>query len=126
MDDKYICQSPPLSDYEKEILTILIEECLEVGQAACKLIRFGKESHPDTGVPNDQHLGIEIGELQHMMRLARLEGIIHFGDELLGRSRKAKKLARYLQSNKPASQSRTADLETGQTEQAVPGENSRE
>lgn len=102
MVEKYFSKSPPLTPYEKEVLTILMEECAEVIQAASKMIRFGREERPDNGVQNDQHLGIEIGELFEMINMTNMERLIFEGDISLGRARKRLGLAKYLQAAKPA------------------------
>lgn len=67
-----------LTEAEQERLAILIEECGEVIQAACKILRHGYESHnptlerpdvrPET---NRQMLERELGDLGHAA--ARME-----------------------------------------------------
>lgn len=51
-------------DYEKELLTIMMEECGEVIQACSKIIRFGA-THESLS-----HLEKELGDLYQMMELA--------------------------------------------------------
>jgi NTP pyrophosphatase (non-canonical NTP hydrolase) len=57
-----------LTEAEQERLAVLIEECGEVVQIACKILRHGYESvNPITGNPetNRQGLERELGDLGH-------------------------------------------------------------
>lgn len=60
-----------LSETEAERVAILIEECGEVVQSACKILRHGYESYNPT-VPNSesnrQALERELGDLEHAVR----------------------------------------------------------
>jgi hypothetical protein len=63
---------PPLTDQERELLTITLEECAEVQKCITKIMRFGLESrHPDSEITNRNELSIEIGNLMHMLDLLR-------------------------------------------------------
>lgn len=54
----------------QEILTILVEECAEVTQLACKIQRFGlNSSHPSDPTTNKQLLTSELGDLLAMINL---------------------------------------------------------
>jgi hypothetical protein len=57
-----------LTPAEAERLAILIEECAEVQQIACKILRHGYESHNPT-IPNSETnreaLERELGDLGH-------------------------------------------------------------
>lgn len=65
-----------LSEAEAERLAILIEECGEVAQAACKILRHGYEStNPKAITPEDENpetnrsaLERELGDLLHAAR----------------------------------------------------------
>jgi hypothetical protein len=96
------CYQPngtPLTDREREVLVILMEECAEVIQAASKLIRFGKETRPDDlHLPNSEVLGIEIGDLKCMIDNVLFEGIISQEHLTLGAKRKQARLAQYMQT----------------------------
>lgn len=103
MTDKFIGDGARLSDYEREILTILIEEANEVAQAACKLLRFGAGNiDPSNGIRNNVTLALEIGDFRHMQHLVSEAGLINSGDVLDGEERKARRLETYLQSARPA------------------------
>lgn len=74
MADRYEPNGTPLNDYERELLTILMEECAEVIQAASKLVRFGKENRPpksddSPGLMNTEFLSMEYG---HVCQVAAL------------------------------------------------------
>lgn len=59
-----------LTEAEQERLAILIEECGEVVQAACKVLRHGYESdnHGDLPETNRRALERELGDLSHAAR----------------------------------------------------------
>ena len=71
MSDRYQPNGKPLTDREREILIVLMEECAEVTQAASKLLRFGKENRPDNGVSNVETLSKEVGDLRYMLTMVR-------------------------------------------------------
>jgi len=98
---RYVPNGTPLTPHEREILTILMEEACEVAIAASKLIRFGKENRPDSGVSNCRELGLEIGDLQHMVARARVLDMVRDADIHEGQVRKRERLAKYLQTEPP-------------------------
>ncbi len=100
MTERYIPNGTPLTDYERELLVILMEECAEVTQAASKLIRFGKENRPVNGETNTRALGLEVGDLSHMILLSRMAGLFSNNDILDGEERKCERLARYMQATR--------------------------
>jgi hypothetical protein len=62
----------PLTEYEREVLIVLMEECAEVTQAASKLLRFGKENRPEPDSrPNTEILAGEIGELRYLLAMVK-------------------------------------------------------
>jgi NTP pyrophosphatase (non-canonical NTP hydrolase) len=67
-----------LTDKLPEILTILVEECAEVTQLACKIQRFGLDSyHPaDPSITNKELLVGELGDLLALIDLLVAEGQI--------------------------------------------------
>lgn len=96
---KYVSKARQVTLHEREILTILMEECGEVITAASKMIRFGvDDANPSTDVLNSRALGLEIGDLSHMMDRVRQMGLIQEADEQEGRERKIERLAKYLQT----------------------------
>jgi hypothetical protein len=63
-----ILDGRPLTDYEREMLEIVQEECAEVIVAASKMLRFGTfQTNPATGVKNNVEFSEEIGNLLAMI-----------------------------------------------------------
>lgn len=98
MTERYKPNGTPLNDYERELLVILMEECAEVTQAASKLLRFGKENRPDTGISNSVVLAHEIGDLRATVALVTGAGLCKMSDVQDGVDRKNKRLAHFMQS----------------------------
>lgn len=91
-----------LTPYEREILTILQEECAEVIVAASKILRFGKDdSHPDSTVTNSNSLSLEIGDVEAMIFRATEVGLVMRDVISLGMHRKNQRLKRYMQTKSP-------------------------
>jgi len=62
---------------ENEILLITQEECAEVTQAISKCYRFGLDNFkPGKPKTNRQHLAEELGDLQAMIDLCVVSGLI--------------------------------------------------
>ena len=62
---------------EKEILDITQEECAEVIVAISKISRFGLDNvKPGKPLTNRQHLAEEIGDLQAMIDLCIVTGLV--------------------------------------------------
>ena len=107
IESRYVPNGTPVTDHEREMLVILMEECSEVIHAASKLIRFGKENRPMDGVTNTAHLGYEMGHVQfmiHMMIHNDLATIEHVCD---GERHKLKQLAFFMQTNPPGENNAT-------------------
>ena len=100
MTEKYVPNGKPLNAHERELLIILMEECGEVVQAASKLLRFGKENRPDSGESNSRVLGLECGDLEHMVARIAMQGIISMDDLRDGDMRKSERLECYLQTDR--------------------------
>jgi hypothetical protein len=98
MSAPYVSPFPPLTPYEREVMEILIEECLEVGQRGTKMLRFGaQEIQPGQPLDNIARLSQEIGNLQHMIKLAAQLNLVdwdHIGEGIID---KKKQLAKYMQ-----------------------------
>jgi hypothetical protein len=98
MIERYISDGIPLTEHEREVLTILQEEAAEVIVAVSKVLRFGKHNKgPERQHDNTKELGLELGDMQVMVNMAvKLELIIPT-DILEGRVRKIERLLKYLQ-----------------------------
>lgn len=101
MSARYKPNGTPLTDYEREVLVILMEECAEVIQAASKMIRFGKENRPNSCITNSHELSLELGDLGHMVDLASRAKLITDEGMFQGESRKRERLLKYMQTTAP-------------------------
>jgi hypothetical protein len=88
----------PVSDYERELLIILMEECAEVIQASSKLLRFGRGDKYDDGIENTVKLGLEIGDLEYMVTMIIKAGLIAECDIYNGAEQKCERLVMYMQT----------------------------
>lgn len=101
-EEKFVFSAPPLSDYEREILTILIEECAEVQQRATKMLRFGRdEMQQGQALTNRDRLSLEVGDMDAMKHLCIAAGLIDMGKMIEGMRNKGLKLIKYLQNTAP-------------------------
>jgi hypothetical protein len=99
VNERYITPHPLPTSYERELLTILIEECAEVQQAATKLLRFGRDDvEPGKDKTNGFRLGMEIGDLYVMIEMALKAGIIRDTTIIEGSYRKRERIAKYMQT----------------------------
>lgn len=109
---QYKSTGTPLTDHQRELLTIFEEECLEVieqcsamiiqatraGQRASKALRFGLDDvQPGQPFDNAQCLGHEIGDFQ-CVTLKMLDAkMIAQKDIFDGANNKERQLAKYMQ-----------------------------
>lgn len=107
-DPKSVACLPPLFDgveltpHEREMLTILQEECNEVAIAISKMLRFNKgNTNPSTGVVNTVEFGHELGDLLHMVDVANGLDLFHWRDVVHGKVRKAERLKLYARTMAP-------------------------
>jgi len=99
MTERYQPNGIPLTDHEREVLVILMEECAEVIQAASKLVRFGKENRPDNGKSNIYTLSAEVGDLTVMVQMAKAAGLVRDTAVADGIQRKRERLAHFMQTS---------------------------
>lgn len=88
-----------LAEAEQERLSILIEECGEVIQSACKILRHGYESRNPTienGPTNRKELEVELGHvISSIKRMENAEDVSTY--QIINASiQKDQKIARYL------------------------------
>ena len=100
MTERYKPNGTPLTDYERELLVILMEECAEVTQAASKLIRFGKENHPETGLCNSLVLEHEVGDLSAVVSMVEEAGLTGRYAVVVAAERKRARLSKFMQTSK--------------------------
>lgn len=100
MAEKFVTPMPLPTPHEREILTILIEECAEVQQRATKVLRFGRdEVQPGHEKSNSRRLAEEIGDMEVMVDMATKVGLISADDIENRKDRKREKLAKYMQTD---------------------------
>jgi hypothetical protein len=96
--EKFVTPEPLPTPYERELLTILIEECAEVAQRATKMLRFGvHEVQPGQPDDNAKRLSLEVGDLEAVKALCLAAGLIDnitISAQIL---RKMEKLSIYMQ-----------------------------
>ena len=112
MTDQYKSTGTPLTDHQRELLTIFEEECLEVieqcsamivqatkaGQRASKALRFGLDDvQPGQPFDNAQRLGQEIGDLCRVIEYMVDSVMIKEDDIQNGFDNKEKQLAKFMQ-----------------------------
>jgi NTP pyrophosphatase (non-canonical NTP hydrolase) len=98
-DEKFVSPCPPPEGEDREILTILIEECMEVSQRGTKALRFGlEEVQPGQDLSNMQRISDEIGDLFAVYFAMEELGLVDHKCVDVAISRKKKKLEKYMQS----------------------------
>lgn len=101
--DKFITPMQLPTPHEREILTILIEECAEVQQRATKLLRFGRdEVQPGQSLSNSARLSDEIGDLYAMTERAQDLGLVDLARVATAMRAKEAKLETFMQTIPPA------------------------
>lgn len=104
MTERFVSTGTKPTPHQAELLTILTEECAEVQQRATKMLRFGvDEVQPGQSHDNAWRLGLEVGELLHMIDRCKETGLIPEDAIVDGRVRKRAQLAKFLQTQ-PASE----------------------
>lgn len=103
MVDKFITPGELPTPYERELLTILIEECSEVQQRATKALRFGlQEVQPGQMFTNTFRLGSEVGDLLEVIDRCLEAEVLRQTSIEEGRFSKRKQLNKYMQTEPPA------------------------
>jgi len=91
---------PPPTEGEREVLSVLIEECAEVQQRSTKMERFGvRETQPGQPLDNRARLSREIGDLKLMIELAIEMDLVDASQVQIGIHNKAKQLSKFLQND---------------------------
>jgi len=75
--EKFISPEKPPEGLEREMLEILIEECAEVQQRVCKILRFGlTEIEPGQDKNNTERLSLEVGDLMEVIIQCKNMGLV--------------------------------------------------
>lgn len=89
---------PLPTPYERELLTILIEEAAEVIQRATKLLRFGAtEIQPEQSFSNRERLSLELGDMAAVLTLLAERELVVENMVKYGSARKHQKLRDFMQ-----------------------------
>ena len=99
--ERYVPNGTPVTEHERELLTILMEECAEVIQDAAKLLRFGKENRPDSNIANTYKLSTEVGEIMCVVEMAVNVGLLSRASINMSKWHKHERLAHYMQTSAP-------------------------
>ena len=84
-----------MNEKQREILIITQEECAEVIQEISKIFRFGiTELHKD-GIPHQEKLEMEVGDLLCMINLLTAHGLIRPDQVEIAVKNKAIKLKKW-------------------------------
>lgn len=98
MSEKFISPERPPEGLDRELLTILAEECCEVGQRVSKALRFGlMEVQPGQPLSNADRISEELGDL--LATAEEMNDVIDWQIVKNAKAAKREKLARYLQSS---------------------------
>lgn len=99
---KFKTTHPLPNAFEREVLTVLIEEAAEVQQRATKLLRFGRdEVQPKQKLSNRARLSQEVGQLMFMIAYAQEHKLLDYKHILKGTDEKGPKIEKYFQSKAP-------------------------
>jgi NTP pyrophosphatase (non-canonical NTP hydrolase) len=97
---KFVSPESPPEGLDRELLTILAEECCEVGQRVSKALRFGlSEVQPGQPLTNTERISEEVGDLIAVVETLTGRGILSKEDISEAIRKKYTKLEKYLQSD---------------------------
>ncbi len=81
----------------EHLLTILAEECTEVGQRASKAIRFSPEEvQPSQDLTNAQRIVYEFNDIIAIMEMLKEEGVINLIEDRTMIDKKKEKVEKFL------------------------------
>lgn len=87
--------------HEREVLTIIQEECAEIIVQISKGLRFGmKDGYPGKGTTNREALGREIGDLEAILAIAQSLYLFRDIDVMRGKAEKYDRLKEFMQTKR--------------------------
>jgi NTP pyrophosphatase (non-canonical NTP hydrolase) len=99
MSDRYVSPHALPEGLDRELLTILAEECAEVIKAVSKALRFGlADGYPGTLTTNSADIGQEVGDILCVVEKLVERGILNVSEIDGAVVQKSAKLDRYLQA----------------------------
>ena len=82
---------------KEHLLTILAEECMEIGKECTKALRFGIEDHHPTQTgTNDQKISDEYNDLLAVIAMLNDEGFLHVTIDKDKIEKKKERVEKYL------------------------------
>ncbi len=97
--EKYVTPHQLPEGLDRELLTILAEECAEVIKAVSKSLRFGLDNgYPDSNATNRDDIEQEVGDIMAVVERLVDRGVLSVASIERCAEAKSVKLARYLQS----------------------------
>lgn len=107
MNERFITQGKPPTGHQRELMDIMVEECAEIirecvdlQQRLVKAMRFGMdEVQAGQAEDNVTRIGVEAGELLHVIDRAQRAGVVRQADLEAGIIRKIERLDRYMQTS---------------------------
>lgn len=100
MSEKYVSPHALPEGHERELLTILAEECSEIIYHVSKALRFGlADGPPGTATANREHIAREIGDVEEVVRRLCARGTLNPGHIGAGQIAKRDRLTKYLQTS---------------------------
>lgn len=98
LDERFVSPETPPEGLVRELLTILAEECCEVGKRASKALRFGVDEVQD-GQPltNAERIALEVGDVLEVVAQLVDMGTLNLAAIEEGQDRKKSQLSKYLQ-----------------------------
>ncbi|MBL4837403.1 MAG: hypothetical protein JKY34_07475 [Kordiimonadaceae bacterium] len=110
MNERFISPCKPPEGLERELLTILAEECAEVAQRCTKALRFGlEEVQPGQEYTNAERIEVELGDILAAFNILEEMGVMNWDNVTLHAENKRFKLQRYLQSTQTTNSSPKGD-----------------
>jgi NTP pyrophosphatase (non-canonical NTP hydrolase) len=99
MNAPYVTPCPLPTEHERELLTVLIEECAEVAQRATKALRFGlKHAYQGDFRNAAERMAMEIGDLIEVIDRLAQQKIIDVDHVANGVKNKRLQLAKFMQT----------------------------
>jgi len=99
MEEEIVLWRGELTEYQKELLTKLIDEASEVIQACSKTLNFGPDNyHPSTMILNRDQISKEIGEFETISMMLLDVGILNKTKIVEGKLDKRTNVKRYIRS----------------------------
>lgn len=102
MSEKYVSPESQPTGVVAELLTVLNEECHEVGQRICKAQRFGlREIQKGQPLTNEQRIIQEYADLVAVVEVLQDCGVLHYdhGDFFEMKENKKRKLEYWIQND---------------------------